>query len=591
MHARKSLKHWSSLFIGLGGLCVILSPLLAAAAADLTVTDSISPETDFLMPFGPLEVGAGSTAEQSVTITNPGTVARELITIRISGEGAGAFTLDVNGGAKPCGSTTPLIDVGDNCTVTLRFIPDATGLRTAFLNLSLEEEKIAFHNDTTNGISLYGLSTKNISSPTSGTGDDFPSWSPDGAQLAFHRNSVIYRMPSNGGVETLISDINKGGRATMPDWSPDGNKIVMRETANGGLFLFDLSQELYVNIPGASAVSGERHYPDWSPDSQKIVFQQNPPTGPNPVTTNIFTMNSDATNQNLITLRGKSPAWSPNGQQIIFQEDATNVISRADAGGGLNTTTPLTFPLTGSEDSQPSWSPDGDKIVFRRAVGSEDTDNGQLFIIDAETGNLLVTLPATGRSPAWSPASLSNITLTGTGLAAAGANNPPTAPILVSPQNGETGLSSSVEFKWLPASDPDGDTLTYELLLCNTADYPNSCPTPTVVSKITQQGVSVYAASGGLFLVGIVFMAAQRGRKKQGIWLRNVLFLVGIVLLGACDSGGGGSTPPDTGGGGTELTSIVESLVPETSYNWKITAKDGNGGVTDSLVRTFSTAP
>ncbi len=594
MQTGRVKKFWSFLFIGLVALSVIFPPL-SASSADLTITDSVSPETDLSMPFGSLEVGAGGTAEQTVTITNTSGTAKPLFAIRISGEGAEAFILDLNGGDKPCLTTTPTLAANDNCTVSIRFNPDTTGLRSAFLNLSLEEEKIAFHDEITNGISLYGVTSGLVSVITtqiSGPAEDFPSWSPDGMQLVFHRNDPVYRMPSTGGAVTLVSDLDSGGRATMPDWSPDGNKIVMRETRNGGLILLDLSLLQFSRVLNVSSVSGEASSPDWAPDSQKIVYRQALPGGfPVQDPNNIFTKNTETTSQNLIVSGGFTPSWSPDGQQIAFMEDATNGISRAAAGGGLNTSVQLTNAPSGSEDSQPSWSPDGDKIVFRRAAGSGNTDNGTLFIIDSETGILLDTLPATGRTPAWSPASLSNITLTGTGLAAGGANNPPTSPILVSPQNGETGLGRSVEFKWLPSSDPDGDTLSYELLVCETANYPSSCPVPTVVSKTIRPQTVFYTASSGFFLTGFIFMTSKTGRKKQRFWLRSLVLVIGILILSACNSGGGGSSTAPSTGGGTELTSTVGSLLAETSYNWKITAKDGNGGVTDSLVRTFSTAP
>ncbi|GEM_PF-7118463 len=580
-----------SLFLGAGILSALLSSF-SASAVELTVSDSIAPATDFLMPFGSQALDAGATAAQTVTISNPDTIARELLEIKISGEGASAFTLDVNGGDEPCGSATPLIAAGGNCTVSLTFRPDTTGVRTAFLNLSLEEEKIAFHDATTNGISLYGVTSGGSPSIlTLGTGDDFPSWSPDGTQITFHRSDGVYRMPSGGGAATLVSDINVGGRATMPDWSPDGNKIVMRDTSNGGLFLFDLSLTEFSPVLKVSSVSGEAFSPDWAPDSQSVVFRQ-APAGGQPIQDpkNIFTKNVSSASQNLIVSGGFAPSWSPDGLQIAFQSDASKGISRADAGGGLNTSVPLTTPTAPIEHSQPSWSPDGDKIVLRESTSSGDMVNGTLHIIDSETGELILTLAGiTGRTPAWSPASLSNVTLTGTGLAAGGANNPPTAPVLVSPENGATGLGSNIEFKWLPASDPDGDPLTYELLLCQTDDYPASCPAPTVVAKSAQHQTPVYAASGALFFIGLLCFATQAWRKKPGAWLPSFFLIAGTVMLVACD--GGGKTSPATGTTETTLSSNVGGLIAETSYNWQITAKDGKGGETASLLRTFSTGP
>ena len=49
------------------------------------------------------------------------------------------YSLDVNGGTNPCGSTTPIIALNDNCTVTVTFSPTATGTIDGSLAISSDD--------------------------------------------------------------------------------------------------------------------------------------------------------------------------------------------------------------------------------------------------------------------------------------------------------------------------------------------------------------------------------------------------------------------------------------------------------------------
>ena len=52
-------------------------------------------------------------------------------------------------------------------------------------------------------------------------------------------------------------------------------------------------------------------------------------------------------------------------------------------------------------------------------------------------------------------------------------------------------------------------------------------------------------------------------------------------------SGGGGSTIPSAGLG--EIDHSVAGLKANTTYFWKVTADDGKGGTTESVIGSFTT--
>ncbi|NIS73974.1 MAG: choice-of-anchor D domain-containing protein, partial [Deltaproteobacteria bacterium] len=82
-----------------------------------------------------------------VTISNPGTASLSVSGFAISD--TRNFTLNVNGGASPCMSATPIIDAGGNCTVEITFAPRTIGNLNARLEIDSDDpdepnERVAF---------------------------------------------------------------------------------------------------------------------------------------------------------------------------------------------------------------------------------------------------------------------------------------------------------------------------------------------------------------------------------------------------------------------------------------------------------------
>jgi Tol biopolymer transport system component len=117
-----------------------------------------------------------------------------------------------------------------------------------------------------------------VTNAATGTGDYYPTWSPDGSTIAFWsgstsgrdggpRNAEIYTIRVSGGTPTRlttdhVSDIEAS-------WSPDGTQLVY---FHGG--------ELWVmraDGNGPHRLAGENEgawAPAWSPDGTRIAFLQ-----------------------------------------------------------------------------------------------------------------------------------------------------------------------------------------------------------------------------------------------------------------------------------------------------------------------------
>jgi hypothetical protein len=178
-----------------------------------------------------------------------------------------------------------------------------------------------------------------------------------------------------------------------------------------------------------------------------------------------------------------------------------------------------------------------------------------------------------------------NVALIGTGLSSI-TNNPPSAPVPVSPLNGQTGLGTSVECRWKKAQDPDNDPLTYSITYCADRTFAGCAP-----EQVSSSGAPKVIAAGfgwlGLFAIVTFVAGPVAGKRRRTARLLVLLTLMGALLL-SCGRGGGG-------GGGPEplpadqMSFTAAALNPGTTYYWKITVVDTKGGVTESAVWSYTT--
>jgi hypothetical protein len=163
-------------------------------------------------------------------------------------------------------------------------------------------------------------------------------------------------------------------------------------------------------------------------------------------------------------------------------------------------------------------------------------------------------------------------------------NTAPASPVLVSPANGQTGLSASVELRWKKSTDPDGDAVGYLVYSCTDQTFTGCTPVTVASTKAPNTYLAGLGASSLVFLAGL----SIRGRKKAVMFV--LLLVIALVIAGtvitACGSGGGGNNGTPVG---DEMSQTVSAPLAGTTYFWKVVAADGKGGVSSSEVWSFTT--
>ncbi|WP_020677382.1 S8 family serine peptidase [Geopsychrobacter electrodiphilus] len=166
------------------------------------------------------------------------------------------------------------------------------------------------------------------------------------------------------------------------------------------------------------------------------------------------------------------------------------------------------------------------------------------------------------------PAGSQTLTLKGLG------NNAPPAATLLLPVDGAVGIARPVNFSWHRDMDLDGDQVTDFLLISAHGDFSDSTP----ITAALPQGLLLLAGGG-------IFWGLWGARRLKG-WLWLVLILGLAFCLVSC--GGSNASPASVlpnPSGGYQST----SLLPNTTYYWKVRSVDSRGGVSESVVRSFTT--
>lgn len=224
--------------------------------------------------------------------------------------------------------------------------------------------------------------------------DSWPSWSPDGTQIAFGSDYSLYVMNADGTGRRHVT----GGydRFSMePAWSPDGTRIAFVSTRGDTdyeLYTVPASGEtpatpatrLTTTVPDEWGRGMDDYQPTWSPDSARIAFVSQSRTLLDAC--DIYVMDSldrdgdgngdalqrltETDSYNCSATEDINPAWSPTGDLIAFQSvrdgQAEIYVMDSDGSNQRNVTNHEVW------DSFPGWSPDGTQITFTSGRDGDD---------------------------------------------------------------------------------------------------------------------------------------------------------------------------------------------------------------------------
>jgi dipeptidyl aminopeptidase/acylaminoacyl peptidase len=241
------------------------------------------------------------------------------------------------------------------------------------------------------------LGSRRVTDPSA---DGGISWSPDGARVAFYRQTGVLTADvfvANADGSHLLN-LSKGSAqfSWAPDWSPDGSRIVY--VAGDP----DVERLITVRpdgsdrepIPGTAVdPTAQLGSPQWYPDGSLLGYT---------LTDGIHVIRPDGSGDRLLLGDAYGFDWSPDGRRIAFTRAGDLALADSD-GSDVSFVTRTPNLVEGAAE----WSPDGSGMVY---VSIDETDpklgNGpgdHMYIADGDGRNRRVLHGPKG-VPAWSPA-------------------------------------------------------------------------------------------------------------------------------------------------------------------------------------------
>jgi tricorn protease len=160
--------------------------------------------------------------------------------------------------------------------------------------------------------------TRNLTH-SSGAHDKWPTWSPDGSQIAFISDmsgeEELYLVPQDG--SKPAQQITNGGSAMryQPEWSADGKRIAFGDK-DGKIWIVTLADRKMIEI--VDSPRGQIRDYAWSPRGNYLAFSM--PVSPNG-TTSVYVWSAADNKVRRVTegvFSSGNPVWDPQGSYLYF---------------------------------------------------------------------------------------------------------------------------------------------------------------------------------------------------------------------------------------------------------------------------------
>ena len=198
-------------------------------------------------------------------------------------------------------------------------------------NWSPKNDKIAFTGVSPDGANTIwvvngdGSDAHALATPGLSNEMDYPSWYPDGEQLAVMdaRAFVIKRVNLNANTVVTVTD-HAQVLTGMPNVSPDGKWIAFAGQKNEGQTYNQEENVIWIVGESGTAVTLETkpmqgRAPVWSPDGRRIAFESDRGNADGRYA--VFIINRDGSGLVQVTdyaLDATHPIWSPDGRRMAF---------------------------------------------------------------------------------------------------------------------------------------------------------------------------------------------------------------------------------------------------------------------------------
>ena len=208
--------------------------------------------------------------------------------------------------------------------------------------------------------------TRNLTD-SSGAHDKWPSWSPDGSQIAFISDKSgeeeLYLVPQDG--SKPAEQLTQGGAAMRyaPDWAPDGKRIAFSDK-DGKLYVITLADRKMVEI--ADSPRGQIRDYTWSPRGNFLAFSMSTEK----LFQSVFIWSATDGQVRRVTddyFNAYNPAWDPQGNYLYYLSDRefTPQISNVEFNFATNRPTYI-YAMALRKDVKHPFPPESDEVTIAK---------------------------------------------------------------------------------------------------------------------------------------------------------------------------------------------------------------------------------